>query len=149
MAKARPVGVALDAAVYHPDSVLGAAHVLARRMRVWLRSDGRGGTRARLANADGGSLKPAALEAMFLDEAAAQELRRRAAVANRTLREFIVTQALLSAGGERKGPPAPLSPEEDAEVDRLIAEVEREIAAKASAFDARAEPTWEEGRGDP
>ncbi|MBI3297199.1 MAG: hypothetical protein HYZ75_03480 [Elusimicrobia bacterium] len=139
------VRVALDSEIYHPDAVLGAAHVLARRMRVWLRPDGRGGTQARLANAEGGRLKAATLEALFLDEAAAQELRRRSGAANRALREYIVTQALLSAGRERRDLPPALSPEEDAEVDRLIAEVEGELAAKAAGFDADGSKTEERG----
>ena len=139
-----------DGSLYKPDSVLAAAHALARRLRVWLKPDGRGGTLALVSPADGADA--------LRDEAAAQELRRRIAVETRPLREYIVTQALLAAGGERQAPagtaPAPLSPEEEAEVDRLIAEAEKEIAEKVSRFEAAGEPepTWEErprAPGDP
>lgn len=153
--KAGPPGSTMtlefEAAVFHPDSVLSAAHVLARSMRVWLAPDGRGGTTARLAPADGAP--PEGMADRFRDEVAAQELRRRVSAANRGLREYIVTQALLSAGGERaggagSGGPA-LSPEEDAEIDRLIAEVEKDIESKAAQFEAGGDVgrTWEESRG--
>ncbi|TBR25581.1 hypothetical protein EPO15_01940 [bacterium] len=131
-----------DGALFHPDAVLAAAHALARRLRVSLKPDGRGGTLARVSPPEGADA--------LLDEAAAQELRRRIAVETRPLREYIVTQSLLSAGGERTGAPAAsspaLSPEEEAEVDRLIAEAEKEIAEKVSRFEAAGEPepTWEE-----
>ena len=84
-----------DGAVFHPDAVLAAAHVLARTLEVSLEADGRGGTRAHVSPPDGA---PA-----LRDEAAAQELRRRVAAANRPLREYIVTRSLLSAGS-----PAPV-----------------------------------------
>ena len=126
------VELVFDGSVYHPDSVLAAAHVLARGLRAWLKPDGHGGTVARLAPTGGGGLAP--LLDAFRDEAAAQELRRRVAEANRGLREYVVTQALLAAAEPfRAG--AALSPEDDAEVDRLIAAVEREIAEKAARFE--------------
>lgn len=131
-----------DGTLYHPESVLAAAHVLARRLRVSLKPDGKGGTLARVSPPEGAP----ALE----DEAAAQELRRRVAADTRPLREYIVTQALLSAGGERRAPGAEgapaLTPEEEAEVDRLIAEAEKEISEKVARFEAAGDPasTWEE-----
>lgn len=139
--------VTFDGAVFHPDAVLAAAHALARNLRVWLKSDGRGGTLARVSPADGADA--------LRDEAAAQELRRRISTQTRPLREYIVTQSLLAAGGERQAPggtagPA-LTPEEEAEVDRLIAEAEKEISEKVSKFEAAGEPepTWEERNGAP
>lgn len=114
--------VAFDGAVYHPDSVLAAAHVLARTLDVVLEADGRGGTRARVSPPGG--------EAALRDEAAAQELRRRVAAANRPLREYIVTRSLLSAGS-----PAPVPvPQDQRELERLVVEAERRIAEKAARF---------------
>lgn len=131
-----------DGKTYHPDAVMAAAHALARSLRVWLKADGKGGTLARVSPPEGADA--------LRDEAAAQELRRRIAVDTRPLREYIVTQSLLAAGGERQAPagvPAPaLTPEEEAEVDRLIAEAEKEISEKVSRFEAAGEPepTWED-----
>lgn len=126
--------VPFDGAVYHPDSVLAAAHVLARRLTVTLEPDGRGGTLARVSPAEGA--------AALRDEAAAQELRRRIAAGNRTLREYIVTRSLLSAGApacpppRRPGLPAP---QDAGDLDRLLAEVERDIAEKSARFAQEAE----------
>lgn len=114
--------VAFDGAVFHPESVLAAAHVLARTLDVVLEADGRGGTLARVSPPEG--------EAALRDEAAAQELRRRVAAANRPLREYIVTRSLLSAGS-----PAPVPvPQDQRELERLVVEAERRIAEKAARF---------------
>ena len=117
--------VPFDGAVYHPDSVLAAAHVLARRFTVTLKPDGRGGPLA--------AVEPAAGVDVLRDEAAAQELRRRIAAANRTLREYVVTRSLLSAGGS-----VPV-PEERGDLEGLIAEAERQIAEKAARFEQEGE----------
>lgn len=111
-----------DGAVFHPDAVLAAAHVMARTLEVSLEADGRGGTRARVSPPDGA---PA-----LRDEAAAQELRRRVAAANRPLREYIVTRSLLSAGSPT---PVPV-PHDQRELERLVVEAERRIAEKAARF---------------
>ena len=138
----------LDAGVFHPDSVLAAAHVMTRSMRVWLKPEGKKGTVVRVGPREGGAAD-AELESLFREEAAAQELRRRVSAANKGLREYVVTQALLSAAGERPEANGPaLSKEEDAEIDRLISEVEAEIAEKAARFDpAPTGTTWEESGG--
>ena len=145
-----PAEVAFDGELFDPASVMAAAHGLARSLRVWVKPDGRGGTLARVSPPEGADA--------LRDEAAAQELRRRISVATRPLREYIVTQSLLAAGGERRdtgGSPTPaLTPEEEAEVDRLIAEAESEISEKVALFEAAGatEPTWEErerATGDP
>lgn len=88
-----------DPAAYHPDALAAAAHLFAGRAEVWLGED-----EVTLRVSD-----PAALDALaaeFLAEVNVQELRRRIAAANRTLREYIITQALLSAAGERTSSPA-------------------------------------------
>lgn len=119
--------MSFDGAVFHPDSVLAAVHVLARRLTVTLEADGRGGTLARVAPAEGA--------AALRDEAAAQELRRRIAAGNRTLREYIVTRSLLSAGTQTGAPAL----QDVGELDGLLTEVEREIAEKIAHFAQEAE----------
>jgi His-Xaa-Ser system protein HxsD len=99
--------LAFDPAAYHPDAVAAAAHLFAGRAEVWL-GDGEVTLRVR---------EPAALDALaaeFLEEVNSAELRRRIAAANRPLREYIITAALLAAAGERAGqaaaPAAPPTP---------------------------------------
>lgn len=93
-----------DPAATHPDALAAAAHVFAGRAEVWLGED-----EVTLRVADTASLD--ALAAEFLAEVNSQELRRRIAAANKPLREYIITQALLAAAGERAaGPPGPSSP---------------------------------------
>lgn len=135
--------VAFDGKLFHPDSVLAAAHVLARNLRIELADDGEGGTLAYVSPASGADT--------LRDEAAAQELRRRIAVETRPLRQFIVTQSLLAAGGERQASAAALSPAPNpvqiSEIDRLIDEAEKEIEKKVSVFEAagNSNPAGEDG----
>ncbi|MFH1724376.1 MAG: hypothetical protein ABII00_07120 [Elusimicrobiota bacterium] len=139
----------LDAAVYHPDSVLRAAHVMAGKLRIRIGPMKSGVSHVVLEAVEAsGAVALSALADDFLDEAAAQELRRRVAADNRTVREYIITLALLSASGERplaaEKPPATeraasprLSQEEEAEIDRLIEEAEREIKQRAPRLSGR------------
>lgn len=93
-----------DPAAYHPDALAAAAHLFAGRAEVWLGED-----EVTLRVADAASLD--ALAAEFLAEVNSQELRRRIAAANKPLREYIITQALLAAAGERAtAPSGPSSP---------------------------------------
>lgn len=99
MRKVRQRTLRFDPAAYHPDAVAAAAHLFAGRAEVWL---GDGEVTLRVA-------EPAALDALaaeFLEEVNTQELRRRIAAANRPLREYIITAALLAAAGQRAGPPS-------------------------------------------
>ena len=143
------VRLVLDAATYHPDSVLEAAHVLAARARVWLRKVPRG-TEA-LVEARGSVSSPG-LGEEFLDEVSAQELRRRIAERNRPIREYIVTQALLAASGPAHSGAsrenAPLSAADEEEIDRLIREAEKEIEGKipSGPDDEGIGRTWEQSR---
>ncbi|MFH1724833.1 MAG: hypothetical protein ABII00_09450 [Elusimicrobiota bacterium] len=126
--KDQTVSVTLDPGAIHPDAVLGAAQVLTRKAEVWVRKNGL-------------TLRPKkrssrrALEALaeeFSEEAIAQELRRRIAADNRSVREFIITQALLAAAGERGERPDPArsagpSGNEQNEIQELIREAEWEL----------------------
>ncbi|TPW21024.1 MAG: hypothetical protein FD126_1098 [Elusimicrobia bacterium] len=115
--------IVFDAELYQADSVLAAAQVLARRLAVVIKPDGRGGLVARVRPSEGAEA--------LLEEAGAQELRRRVAAANRTLREYVVTRSLLSAGGPAVAP----VPEDRRELERLVLEAERSIAQKAARFE--------------
>lgn len=96
--------LSFDAEAYHADSLAAAAHLFAGRAEVWL-----GEHEVTLRAKEGSDL--GALAAEFLAEVNSSELRRRISAANRPLREYIITQALLSASGERPAPQAvPASP---------------------------------------
>ena len=62
----------------------------------------------------------------FLNEALNQEMRRLVGAANKNLAALLVTQALYSARGEEKAPP-PLTPEQEKEASRLMAEAQAEV----------------------
>ena len=91
--------LSFDPAATHPDALAAAAHVFAGRAEVWLGED-----EVTLRVADAAALD--ALAAEFLAEVNSQELRRRIAAATRPLREYIITQALLAAAGERAAAPS-------------------------------------------
>lgn len=121
------VTVELDPKTYHEDAVLAAAHVLARRAEVWL--EGRSATLKPKPPLGESDLEALADE--FVEEAVAQELRRRIAEGGRTVREYIVMQALLSAAGPQVQPTQtqlpPMSADQESEIASLIREAEQEI----------------------
>lgn len=129
-ARARAAFVTLKGSAVRPEAVLSAAHVLSRKADVWM---GKGEVELRPKRGKAGKAALEALAAEFAEEAVTQELRRRVAAANRSVRDYIVTQALVSAAGEAKSAAEPamgnLSQEQEKDIDQLIAEAEQELAA--------------------
>lgn len=123
--KAGKAVVKVEGGSVHEESLMMAAHVLSRAAEVWL-----GEGEVELKPKAGQDLE--ALAAEFAEEVLAQELRRRVAAANRSVRDYIVTQALLSAAGQGSAPPPEqqmgnLSADQEEEIQRLIAEAESEL----------------------
>lgn len=133
-ARARAAYVTLKGSAVRPEAVLTAAHVLSRKADVWL---DKGEVELRPKRGKAGKEALEALAAEFAEEAVTQELRRRVATANRSVRDYIVTQALVSAAGEAKSTAEPamgnLSEEQEKDIDQLIAEAEQELAAGQAA----------------
>ena len=123
------VFVTLEEPAIRPDAVLTAAHVLSRKAEVWL---GEGEVELRPKAGEASAAELEALAAEFAEEAVTQELRRRVAETNRSVRDYLITQALVTASGAQgNSQPAMgnLSEEQEKDIDQLIAEAEKELAA--------------------
>jgi len=96
--KQRRVTFEIDKAI-DEEAVLAAAHAFAGRAEVWTTDGG-----VELEAQEGSGLDAAGLESLaeeFNEELVAQELRRRIAASNRSVREYLITQALLAAANEQ------------------------------------------------
>lgn len=127
-AASHSVIVTLEEPAIRPDAVLTAAHVLSRKAEVWL---GEGEVELKPKKKKASVAELEALAAEFAEEAVTQELRRRVAETNRSVRDYLVTQALVTAAGAQ-GTSQPemgnLSEEQEKDIDQLIAEAEKELA---------------------
>lgn len=135
--RSRSAFVAVKGSVVRAESVLSAAHVLSGKAEVWVGED-----EVELRPKGGGSGKDAleALAAEFAEEVVTQELRRRVAAANRTVRDYLVTQALITASGDAESaaqqPMGSLSEGQEKDIEQLIAEAEQELAQGQAASPA-------------
>ncbi|MFI5360857.1 MAG: hypothetical protein ACHQ49_02710 [Elusimicrobiota bacterium] len=155
---ARPgeITVELDARSDGPEPILGAAYLMMDRADAFISGD-----KAKILSV---TLRPkgargagdlAALKRAFESEFAAQKLRWAVARNNRSVREYVAENALSLAkefserSSSSAGAPAAeqLTPEQRAEIERLIAEVETEITqmnSKKELPDAKgAALSWE------
>ena len=95
-----------------------------------------------------------ALGDAFVNELLNQVVRQKLVASNRFIMEHVISKALVSARAE---PPAPseqaLTADQQAEIDKLIAEAEAEIASlnkrKGGADPLGITKTWEETHGKP
>ncbi len=133
------------------ETVRYAAHAASRSARVFIRLDGPGTAVVELEPTGGCTAAGAA--AAFRAELADERLRASLWEANRELRDFMLLKAL--AGEPEKAPArqddSGLTPEQEKELDALIAQVEAEIKQEAAAGGA-ADPlgitkTWEDKYG--
>jgi len=118
------------------QAVLSAAYVFARRAEVWTTDDGVELEAKGDAKLDEKGLTSLAVD--FSEELTAQELRRRIGAENRTVREYLITQALLAAANEQGQQPADsqlgnLTGDQEDEIQRLMTEAESELDATSSA----------------
>lgn len=94
-----------------------------------------------------------ALADSFHNELLNQALRQKLVAANRSIMEHVITRALVSAQAEpeKEAAPEALTASQQAEIDKLIAEAEAEIASlakrKGNADPLGITKTWEEVHG--
>ena len=127
-AKKKEVRFTVSPAIYGEDVLRLAAHVFERSAEAYAEKT-RGGVEVTLsakAKTDADGLEKLGRE--FLNELLNQRYRRIVGEANKELAALLVTQALFSArGGENRPAPAPLTPEQEKEAARLMAEAQAEI----------------------
>jgi His-Xaa-Ser system protein HxsD len=119
------------------EPILGAAYLMMDRAYVLVSGDKKKALTVTLRPKAGrGAAALAALRKDFAAELAAQELRWAVARNNRSIREYVAENALALSQeyAARSAAPAepasePLTGEQRSEIERLIAEVETEIAA--------------------
>lgn len=147
------VSFTLSVAEHGREPILLAAFLLTDRAWAELSSAKAGKLKVTLRLKAGGDLK--ALGEEFLAELETQKLRWTLLKDNAAVREYVARQAVLLAHGHQVPPaaaapaaaqPEALTPDQQAEIDRLIAEVEVEIKdLKAKKLDPdNVAATWEE-----
>lgn len=149
--KNKTVLVTVPLADYDLDTVRYAAHAVSRAAHVFIKLDGR--SAAAVEFTPTGPVSGKAVAASFKAELADEKLRAAIYAANRELRDFMILKALSK---EETPPQAPqddsgLTPEQEKELDALIAQVESEIKQEVSAG-ASKDPlgitrTWEDKYG--
>jgi hypothetical protein len=147
----KTISVRVSLKAYDLDAVRYAAHASSGAAHVFIRLDGPGAVVAEFTPK--GRTAGKAVAAAFRAELAEEKLRVAIYAANRELRDFMILKALSK---EDTPPPAPqddsgLTPEQEKELDALIAQVESEIKQEAAAGTA-GDPlgitrTWEDKYG--
>ena len=153
MKKKDAVSFTLSTAEHGREPILLAAFLLTDR--VWAALSGAGAGKLKVVLRPKAPLDLKDLEEEFLAELSTQKLRWAILKDNAVVKEYVARQAVLLAHGhaapaapQAPAPAAPeaLTPEQQAEIDRLIAEVEVEIKdLKAKKLDPdNVSATWEE-----
>jgi len=144
------ISVRVSFSRYAPDTVRYAAYSVSGGAYVTLEPS-KGGMLVTLEPkrpASGAALT--ALKKKFTSELADEKLRAELAASSRGLREFMTLKALCGPAAPAPQEDSGLTPEQEKELDALIAEVESEIKTEA-AGKKRSDPrgitrTWEETR---
>src|SRR5579859_2316596 len=132
----RQVTFQIPKKLYALEVIEGAAHVFSDRAAAYLGEKGKDYeiTLKAKETSDRGALQ--ALADGFIGEVLNQALRQRLLANNRGIMEYVISRAMVSALADPEAgrPPAEqLTPEQQQEIDRLIAETEAEIAALAKS----------------
>ena len=139
--------------LYGVELLQAAAYVLTDRCVAYV--EAKGASHLITLKSTRGRSRPdlEALADAFVTELLNQALRQRLVAANRTIMEHVITRALVSAQSEPPEGPAPeaLTADQQAEIDKLIAEAEAEISSlskrKGGADPMGITKTWEEVHG--
>ena len=136
---------------YSLEAVRYAAHAASSAARVFIRTSGRDAAVVEFEPT--GKLPGAKMAAAFKAELEDEALRASVYEANRELRDFMILKALSASEAAQKPrqDDSGLTPEQEKELDALIAQVESEIKQEAAAG-ASADPlgitkTWEDKYG--
>jgi len=149
--KNKTISVRVSLGEYGLDAVRYAAHASSGAAHVFIKLAGSGAALVEFSPT--GSVPAKKIAAAFRSELAEEKLRAAIYAANRELRDFMILKALSK---EEAPVPAPqddsgLTPEQEKELDALIAQVESEIKQEAAAG-AAGDPlgitrTWEDKYG--
>jgi hypothetical protein len=132
----------------HPlDNIRYAAYALSGGARVSLALKGRESVEVVFSPLPGCKLSASVLKKDFRRELEDEALRARVFALNAGLREHLVLRAMSAAPEKPAPPPEPgLTPEQERELEALIASVEKEIKQESSSGGKLA-ATWEERYG--
>lgn len=147
----KDIVISVQTPLYGLEAVYLACYSMLDRAYIRLEGSPKGSIRVRMKSKEGGSLERMAGE--FENELLHQALRIKVASANQKIREHIVARALAGAQGavEETADPGPDGKKEDpvldedleAEIDKLLAEVEKEGGEDPLNIAA----PWEEKKG--
>jgi len=158
--KTGEVSFSIQKKLYALELVQGAAYVLTDRAVDYV-EEAKGRYELTLKAKDKADATRERLEALageFVNELLNHALRQKLLANNRSIMEHIISRAMVSARRDPADPAQPpaaaeqeLNAEQRAEIDKLIAEAEAEIAARRKAT-AKPDPrgiakTWEERYG--
>lgn len=132
---------------YSLETARYAAYALSGRAFVALRKKARTSLEVTFSPMPGIEFDPAGLRKDFKRELEDESLRARIFDLNAPLREHLVLRAMSAEPAAPAPPPEPgLTPEQEKELEELIASVEKEIK-RESASGGKAAATWEEKYG--
>jgi His-Xaa-Ser system protein HxsD len=139
------IRIPVPLARYSMDTARYAAYALSGRAFVALRKKGKAALEVSFSPMPGIKFDPAGLRKDFRRELEDEALRARVFDLNAPLREHLVLRAMAAEPARAVPPPEPgLTPEQEKELEELIASVEKEIKSEAGG---KAAATWEERYG--
>lgn len=143
----KKISVPVSLSAYPLDTVRYAAYALSGRTFVRLKKKGAAAVEVVFSPLPGKNFSAAAVKKDFKRELEDEALRARVFELNAPLREHLVLRAMAGESAKPAPPPEPgLTPEQEKELEELIASVEKEIK-KESVAGGKTAATWEERYG--
>ncbi len=128
------ISVKTGAGGYSLNAVRYAAYSLSGTAYVFIEPSGKGSVSVRFSPKAG--RLPPGFPASFREALADEKLRERIFDENRELREFMILKALAGPEPAKPAADSGLTPEQEKELDALIAQVEKEVKAESSSSGA-------------